>query len=429
MPGSVRSEDLDAIVVGAGLAGLVCARRLAAAGLKVLVLEASDAVGGRIRTERVDGFLLDRGFQVYNPSYPDAAAELDHRALDLRPFEPGALVRFEGEFHRFSDPWRRPLQLAATARSRAASLRDKLLVARLRHRLRRDRSLDAIAGEEVTTLEALRRWGFSESAIERFFRPFLGGVFLEPDLATSSRMFEFVFRSFAEGLVALPALGMQRIPEQLAASLGPGVVRLGARVESLAPDGPRVAVTTAGGETFAPCRVVVATDGPAAESLLGAEGPAPLWRATTCVYFAADCAPLREPILVLNGDGASAGPVNSLCVPSRVSPEYAPRGRELVSVSVLGDPAESDDDLVEAALHQCREWYGRQVAEWRLLRVCRVRRALPDQSPPHYRTLEKSPVARGGVFVCGDRLDTASINGAARSGRRAAEAVLRDLTE
>jgi len=421
-------DVLDAIVIGAGLAGLTCARRLTAAGKRVALLEASDDVGGRVRTDVVDGFRLDRGFQVYNPAYPDAAEELDHAELDLRPFEPGALVRFGGGFQRLSDPWRRPAKAVATVKSRAASLGDKVRIARLRSKLRRDRSLDAMAGEEVTTIDALRRFGFGETIVERFFRPFLGGVFLESELTTSSRMFEFVFRLFGEGDVSLPAEGMRAIPRQLAAALPEGTLRLDAPVEALTnEDGTPDGGVVVRGQRRQARLVVVATDGPAADRLLGEPAPERPWRATTCVYFAAPGPPIDEPILLLNGEGPAAGPINSLCVPSQVSPTYAPGGQSLVSAAVLGDPPESDDDLVDAVRRHAREWFGPSVGDWRLLRVCRVRHALPDQTPPHYQTIEKSVRARQRVFVCGDRFDTASINGAIRSGRRTAEAVLREL--
>lgn len=418
----------DAILIGGGLAGLTCARRLTSAGKRILLLEASDAVGGRVRTDTVDGFRLDRGFQVYNPAYPDAAAELDHAALDLRPYEPGALIRHGGRFHRLSDPWRRPTKALATAFSGAATLGDKLRIAWLRAKLRRDPSLDAIAREEVTTIDALRRFGFSDVILERFFRPFLGGVFLERELTTSSRMFEYVFRLFGEGDVSLPAAGMQAIPEQLAATLPAGVLELSSPVESLTessgtPDGGVIVR----GERRQARLVVLATDGPATDRLLGEPPPERGWRSTTCVYFAADKPPLTEPILVLNGDGPAGGPINNLSVPSQVAPGYAPAGRSLISATLLGDPTGSDDELFDAVRRQAHVWFGDQANAWDTLRVMRVRYALPDQTPPHYQTLEKSLRARQRVFVCGDRYDTASINGAMRSGRRTAEAVLREL--
>ncbi len=430
MPEATETSPVyDALVVGAGLAGLTCAKHLTTAGKRVALVEAADAVGGRVRTDVVEGFRLDRGFQVYNPAYPDAAAELDHTALDLRPFEPGALVRHREKFHRLSDPWRRPAKALATATSGAATFGDKLRIALLRSKLRRNESLDAVAGEEVTTLEALRRFGFSSTIIERFFRPFLGGVFLENELTTSSRMFEFVFRLFGEGDVSLPRLGMQQIPEQLAGGLPEGILELNTPVESLTVDasGNHDGGVIVRGERRQAKLVVLATEGPATDRLLDEPATQRGWRSTTCVYFAADKPPVAEPILLLNGDAPTAGPINTVCVPSQVSPDYAPEGKSLVSVSVLGDPSEPDDDLVESICHQAKDWFGEQVARWELLRVCRVRYALPDQTPPHYQTIAKSTRARQRVFVCGDRYDTASINGAMRSGRRTAEAVVRQL--
>ncbi|MGL4513402.1 MAG: NAD(P)/FAD-dependent oxidoreductase [Lacipirellulaceae bacterium] len=417
------TEAVDAVVVGAGLAGLACSLRLLEAGKRVTLLEASDAPGGRVRTDEADGYLLDRGFQVLLTGYPEARAQLDYAALDLRPFEPGALVRHAGRWHRLSDPWRRPGRAIATALSGVATLADKLRIAWLRSLLRKDRSLDAICGCEATTADALRRYGFSPVIIERFFRPFLGGVFLERELETSSRMFEFVFGLFGSGDVALPGAGMQAIPAQLAARLAPGVLRLGSAVTRIDDDG-RVSV---GDESLRGEVLVIATDGPAADRLLGVPASKREGRRVTNIDFAADHPPFAEPILMLNGDGPAGGPINNLCVPSQVAPRYAPAGKALVSATVLGDPAVSDGELTADVRRHAREWFGPSADAWRPLRVTRIAYALPDQSPPHYQQVEKSLRVRDRVFVCGDRFDTASIDGALRSGRRAAEAVLRRL--
>ncbi|MEO1496370.1 MAG: NAD(P)/FAD-dependent oxidoreductase [Planctomycetota bacterium] len=414
----------DAVVVGAGLAGLCCARRLVAEGKRVCVLEASDAVGGRVRTDEVEGFLLDRGFQVLLDNYEEARDQLDYGRLELKAYEPGALVYAGGRTHRLSDPWRRPTSAVATALSGVATLGDKLRIARLKARLASTDRLDAVAGEELATIDALRRFGFSPTAIDKFFRPFLGGIFLESDLTTSSRMFEFVFRLFGAGRATLPAGGMGAIPAQLAESLPDGALRLNTPVEAI--DG---ATAIAGDDRFRGRLLVVATDGPTADRLLGHEPPAAAGRSVACVYFAADEAPLREPILMLNGDGPEAGPINNLSVPSQVAPRYAPAGQSLVSATVLEKQSGDADDetLFRATRDQARRWFGPAADAWRPLRVCRVLYALPDQRPPHYQRIEKSLRVADRVLVCGDRLDTASINGAMRSGRRAAEAVLREL--
>ena len=412
--------DADVLIVGGGLAGLCCARRLCGAGVKCRVLEASDAVGGRARTDRIDGFLLDRGFQVLLTAYPEAQQVLDYGALDLQPFEPGALVRCGGKFQRLVDPWRRPQHLLATAFSSVGTLGDKLRIAGLRRRVGRLSLEELYEQPEQTTAERLRDEGFSTKFIERFFRPFLGGVFLDRDLETSSRLFAFVFRMFASGDAVLPSQGMGAIAQQLAERLPPGTVCTNSAVERLEEHGVRLT----DGRQLSGRAIVVATESPTASRLLGELQP-PAARSVTCLYFAAERPPVDEPILVLNGEGR--GLVNNLCVPSQVSPAYAPPGAALISATVLGIPAIDERQLESSVRQQLQEWFGNQVQTWRHLRTYRIPLALPAQSPPALSPVEKSPRKRDGLSVCGDYLDTASIQGAMVSGRRAADDVLRWL--
>jgi phytoene dehydrogenase-like protein len=406
----------DVIVVGAGLAGLCCARELHAAGLEVLVLERGDTPGGRVRTDAVDGFMLDRGFQVLLTAYPEARRVLDYERLGLRPFESGALIRRDERFARVADPFRHPLKSLESLRDAPGSIPDKLRVARLRSRLSRFSLNEVLTAPQVTTAEALRREGFSPTLVDGFFRPFLGGIFLDPSLETSSRLFAFVFKLFAEGEAVLPAGGMQAIPRQLAEGLPVAALRYGATVEAAGPG----EVLLAGGEQLTASAVVVATDGPEAARLTGAF-EAPAGRAVTTIHYAAERSPIGEPVLVLNGDGH--GPVNDLCVPSDVAPSYAPPGAALVSASVLGIPALADTALDDVAREQLRGWFGQQVHAWRLLRVQRIPFALPAQPPAALAETERPVRVRDGLFVCGDHRDTASIQGAMISGRRAAAAV------
>jgi phytoene dehydrogenase-like protein len=376
------------------------------------VIDASDGVGGRARTDVLDGFLLDRGFQVFLTAYPEAQQILDYQALDLRSFEPGALVRFGGKFHRIADPWRRPSATLQTLFSPIGTLRDKIKLAQLRGALNKRRSDEGAKGE-VSTNQFLRDFGFSPNLIDRFFCPFLGGIFLESELETSSRMFAFVFRMFSLGDAAIPARGMGAIAQQLAARLPEGSIRLGERAFKIQPG----SVTLASGETLTARFIVVATDQIAASQLLGDAAPAPA-HSTNCFYFAAEKPPVSEPILVLNGEGR--GPVNNLCVPSLVAPSYAPSGTHLVSASVIGGGNLPADQLLRQVLDQLAEWFGPQTRSWRHLRTDWIPHALPSQ--PRYGGEEK-PV-RPGVYLCGDYRQTASINGALVSGRKTAEAVL-----
>ena len=405
----------DVVIIGAGLAGLTCARRLQTGGTRCLVLEADDAVGGRVRTDVVDGFRLDRGFEVLLTAYPAARRWLDYSALSLRPFRAGALVRCEGGLHRVGDPWREAVTVPATLTAPVGSLADKLRVATLRAAARRGTLDDLFARPETTTLDALRAHGFSSRMIERFLRPWLGGIFLESELETSSRMLQFVLRMFADGDAAVPATGMQAIPEQLAAGLAPGTVRLRARVAAIEADGVRLA----SGERIAGRQIVVATDGAAATSLLP-EVAALAWRSVTCIYFAAPASPIGDPTLALNGTGT--GLVNNVAVMSDVAPDYAPAGHALVSVSVLGTRPETDESLAEGVQAELGEWFGSDVRNWRWLRTYRIPQALPVRAP---LVRERPAPVRPDVWVAGDLRSTASIQGAMESGEGVAEALLR----
>ena len=302
----------------------------------------------------------------------------------------------------------------ASLRAPVGSLADKRGIARLRRELR-ELPLDELwARPESSTREALAARGFHGRIVDSFLRPFLSGIFLEGELATSSRLFEFVFRMFGDGYAALPAQGMGAIARQLAGRLPAGRLRYGTRVEEVAPDGVRLA----GGESLPAKAVVVAVDLPEASRLLPDLTP-PGSRATACLYFAAAEAPVGPPILVL--DGESSGPVNHLCVPSNVARSYAPAGQALISASTVGIPEGDDAALERDVRRQLGGWFGSAVAGWRHLRTYRIPFALPARASLEPAAL---PVRRRpGLYVCGDHRETPSLQGAMASGRRAAEAL------
>ncbi|MEM1013151.1 MAG: NAD(P)/FAD-dependent oxidoreductase [Planctomycetota bacterium] len=418
------------VIVGAGLAGLTCAKVLDESGLTVRVLDAADEVGGRVRTDvHPEGFLLDRGFQVFLDSYPEATRHLDYGRLDLKPFEPGAFTRMASTelLHSLVDPFRRPHRAVGVALSPATTVKDKLLIARLRLGLaRKDVESLLQEGEPMSTLQFLRDYGFSERILGTFFRPFFGGVFLDRSLSTSAKLFRWLFRLFANGNACLPAAGMQAIPRQLADSLPADSLKLGTTVRSVG----NTSVTCTEGVEHEAAAVVVAVEAPAAKSLLGDTLPADFndrtFRRTSTLYFAGTRELLPEPMLVLSGTDPHLQSINTIAPLSLAAPSYAPKGQSLLSANVVpDDDTPTGEDLLEAVRKALAHFFGDDAAaELRHLATYDIEHALPSQPAPVMAEPHKKSRLSSGVYLAGDHRDTASINGAMLSGRRAAEAVL-----
>lgn len=406
----VPPDHADVVIVGAGLAGLSAARALRAAGRAPIVLEASDGVGGRVRTDVVDGYQLDRGFQVLLTAYPEVDRQLDVSALDLRAFDPGSTIWLGDRFATVADPFRRPLTALRSARAPIGSLADKARLARLLVDLRRADPHKLLRGDDITTLEELRRRGFSDVMIDRFFRPLIGGIQLDDRLTASRRMFDIVLRCLATGESVVPAAGMGSIPRQLAADLPADSIFLDSPVTRVGSG----LVRTATGHEVAADRVIVATEGPAASALLGM--PTVASRSVSCVWFAADQPPLSDRLIVLNGTGA--GPALNVAVMTNVASTYSADGSALIAAAC---PGTAGSDLDRSVREQLRTWWGPQVDGWRHLRTDSIEHAQPDHCPPFGP--KRSTKVADGLFVCGDHRDTPSIQGALFSGRRCAHTV------
>ena len=421
-PTAADSSSADPVlIVGAGLAGLACARTLQRSGVACTLFEASDGVGGRVRTDIQDGFLLDRGFQVLLTAYPEAQELLDQRALALHAFDPGSRTWLGDGFADLGDPRRRPGELLRTALSPIGSLADKLRILGLTRSAGRGRADELWTRPEVSIAARFDELGFSPRMRRRFLEPFLSGITLDPTLeGTSSRVLEYVWRMFSSGHAALPARGMGALGEQLAEGLNTGTIRYRSAVAKVRPDG----LTTAEGERFAGRAVVVATD-PAQAAHLVPGLAVPAMRAVTTLYFAADASLVGRPVLVLNGTGD--GLVRHMCVPSDVSESYAPRGQALISATVLGDPDLEDEHLEARVLGELEQWFGPAARSLRHLRTYRVIDALPEQPVGWLNPPEREQRRPDGLYVCGDHLDQGSIQGALRSGKRCAEALLAQL--
>ncbi len=412
---------MKVIVVGAGLAGLTCAKVLAERGAEVVVFEASDGVGGRVRTDEKDGFLLDRGFQVYFTAYPIAGRHLDHAALNLKPFDLGAIVRRGHEESFLSDPLRDSGAFLPSLLSNAAAFSDKLLILKLAARSipERTESAGELDSADSSSLEYLRGKGFSERIIGNFYRPFYGGIFLDRSLSTSARVLRFTFKMLATGKTAVPARGIGEIPKQLAARLPASAVRANSPVRSLLREGSRVVGVDADGEEHEADAVVMATDAPTAARLAGV--PVPEGSVgQVCVYYATDGLDAGKKIVLNAEDG---GFVNNAVQISAVAPSYASRGLHLLSVVALGGFDLPDDEIYRRGIEDVSRWYSQ--ANFEPLAVYRVPYAQFAQPPGVHEKLPENRTGIPGLVLAGEYTEDSSINGSMLSGEKAAQEAMR----
>ena len=404
----------DVVVVGAGLAGLECARSLHARGVDVRLLEAGDAVGGRVRTDHVDGFTLDRGFQVLNPAYPAVRTRVDVAALDLRRLVPGVAVRNHRGLTLLADPRRAPRLIGRTLTSGYLRPGELLALARwAAPALGPVRRL--LAASDGTLARSLADAHVDGRLRREVLEPFLAGVLAEDDGSTSARLVRLLVRSFLLGTPGVPAAGMGALPAQIAAHIPD--LTLSTRVDRVQRvDGTYRLATPAGSVTSR--AVVVATDPVTAEALTGERAPA--MKGLVTFWYATDEPPTTRPVIVV--DGRRTGPVVNAAVMSAAAPSYAPQGLHLVQVTCLLDGQSPPEAVVR---RQAGEMFGVSTSSWREIHRHLLHGALPAQPPP---LVVRRPVDLGsGLFVCGDHRDTASLQGAMVSGRRTASAVSRRL--
>ncbi|KGN59483.1 15-cis-phytoene desaturase, chloroplastic/chromoplastic [Cucumis sativus] len=429
-----KPTQTSVVVIGAGLAGLAAATHLRSKNIPFILLEASDGVGGRVRTDLVDGFLLDRGFQIFITAYPEAQSLLNYQSLRLQKFYSGALVYHDRQFHTVADPLRHFIDSLGSLSNPIGSVLDKLLIGLTRARVLAKSDEEIFTADEVSTIDLLKQIGFSDSIISRFFRPFFGGIFFDTQLETSSRLFNFIFKCLALGNNTLPVDGIGAIPQQLASNLPPETILLNSKVVSVDFDDSSKSkspiVKLQSGEIIrSEMGVIVAVEEPEAGRLLAGRkkiGNRKPPRSTVCVYFTTDREriPVKEPVLFLNGSGK--GIVNNMFFATNVAPSYGPPEKALVSVSLIGKfEGVEDEDLTAEVIREMGDWFGESTVEgWKHLRTYRIEFAQPNQSPPW--DVMKDPTVENGLYVCGDYLTSATFDGALVAGRKAVEALVRD---
>jgi phytoene dehydrogenase-like protein len=422
-PVSGAPDPPPVVVIGAGLAGLAAAVTLHRAGRAVRLLEASEAVGGRVRSERTaDGFILDRGAPMLFTAYPALGRLVDQAALDLRAFDAGALIAgstpMQVAVDPFAHPWRLPRLLANSPFSRGDALR----LLRLKLELMGPGGGRLAAAGEHDVAAELASIGFSSGAVERFFRPFFGGMVLDRTLDTRAHTVLFLFKMFSEGRMAVPSAGMGALAAQLAAHLPPGSVQLHTTVSEIerGADGS-VAAVCAGQRRFAAAAVILAADLWSAR-LLHPELPSLEPLGCTTISFRSEVPLYRERLLMLNPD--PTGFLNRVTPLTNVAPSYAPPGRHLLScISLTGQ--DLDDATIERRSRaELTRWFGEKASDLRCLGIHRHAHAQFRQ-PPHWRDHRpRIRTATPGLYLAGEYMQSSTINGALLSGVEAARAVL-----
>jgi len=402
------------VIIGAGVAGLTCAKYLKDKKIDALILEASDGVGGRVRTDVVEGFRLDRGFQVLLTSYPEAKKLLNYDDLRLKNLPSGARVRCGDDFFVLPNPLKDILTAPQALFSPVGNLLDKIKVLQLNLETRNaPEPDDSSSKSNESTLAFLKNYGYSETIINRFFVPFFRGVFLEGKLATDSSFFKFLYNQFASGEVVLPKAGMQAIPEQIAGHLSPEQIRLNTPVKEISGK----IVYLENGEVIEADKIVLATDAQSAAQLLG-EDLKIEFNGTVCLYFETDAQLELDgaPYLIINSNQNEL--IDHLLVASDVVPSYAPAGKTLISVNIVGGKAVADDLLEENTQAELSQWFGSKIV-WRHLKTYRIPNALPQyiRNSPNDIELKINEY----TYRCGDYTAYPSLNAAMKTGREVAE--------
>lgn len=399
----------EVIIVGGGVAGISCARALHKRGIDFLLVEGSDSLGGRVRSDILDGFILDRGFQVFNSSYSETLSLLGELAPELNSFRSGALIKTDKGFYPLCDPLREPRYALQTLFSPIGTFADKLRMLSLKV----DSNNSKLFHTE-SILEELVFRGFSNSIINKFFRPFLGGVFLEPDLLTSPLAFKEVFSNFSRGLAQLPNGGMGEISSRLALPLPKEKILLGRKVVKASSG----YVQLEDGESLHGKEIVVALDVDSLKALFP-ELELPKTRSVFCFYFESNLLPGTNRFLVLNGTGK--GRINNFAPLASVSPSYAPAGKELLSVSVITSSSINELPSVDEITREVSEWL--PDAKPRFIASYVIKGAQPEQ-------ISRTKISRinfpPNIHLCGDLVsmetyNSASIENAVKTGKELGE--------
>lgn len=413
----MNSQDYKIHIIGAGVSGLIAASVLEANGYNPIIIEATDRVGGRVKTDVIEGYQLDHGFQVLLTAYPAAKKYLNFEALELQKFLPGATI-FENDTRKtIGDPLRDLSLLIPTLFSGIGNMSDKIKVLKLNRLLKKTSVSEIFAKTEKTTLQYLMDFGFSEAMISKFFKPFFSGIFLEPKLETSSRMFEFVYKMFGEGFATLPKAGIEAIPKQLKATLEQTTFQYNTRVERV-EDGK---IFLANGTEIENHFTIIATAPNSLVSNLKNQETA--WRSCNTLYFEVNRKTMEKPIigLIVSEDAL----INNICYHTNFATESTGE-RELLSVTIVKEHSLSEEALILRVQKDLQRYCG--IASSRFIKHYRITQALPKLKGLQYEMLPSETRLTTGIFLAGDVQLNGSLNAAMVAGERAALGIVETIS-
>ena len=409
-------KDFKIYIVGAGVSGLVAAQVLENQGYQPVILEASDRAGGRVKTDIKKGFQLDHGFQVLLSSYPAAQKYLDFKALKLQKLKPGAVIFKKGKKQIIGDPLRDISVLFYTLFSGIGTLSDKFKIFQLNLKLK-NKSIEAIfSSNEISTKTYLQEFGFSSQIIAQFFTPFFTGIFLENELTTSSRMFEFVFKMFGEGLAVLPKGGMEEISKQLVSNLKNTTFQYNTQVTSVSDE--EIILHT--GDKLVSAATIIATD--ASKLVKNAPSKNLSWKSCQTLYFTANKRVIEKPMIGLVSREDSL--INNIFYHTSVA-TYSNNTEELLSVTVVKEHQLSEEQLIATVTKQLKEEC--HIDAITFLEIYNIKRALPDLKDIKSEVTPSETQLSSGIFLAGDVQLNGSLNAAMIAGEKAALQVIASL--
>jgi phytoene dehydrogenase-like protein len=404
------------IIIGGGLSGLAAATTVYQNGHTFQLLEKGNALGGRVQTSKVNGHLIDHGFQVYLPHYEEGKRFFDYGSLDFKPFAPGAMILYnEGNYDTIGDPLRRPATALSTLFSKVGSFRDKQRLLKLRKKAYKYCQNPSAVDTSMSTLDYLKNFGFKDEMINNFFVPFFSGVFFDQKLETSSAMFLFLYNKFASSLASIPSKGMGELANQLAAGLPQENIHLQTEVKSIG----KKSVQVVGGSNYLGDKIIFAAPD---QKLLNGSENSTQWRSSHTLYFEAPQSPHDKKLVGIVAKKKTI--VNNLSVLSNISASYAPDNKHQIAVSIFGSVFSSA--IEEQIKSECKSWFGNQVDKWELIDKHLIYKALPDQKHVNFH-FDKATCKKGDKIYCaGDSMLNGSIDAALKSGRLAAEYAMQD---